>query len=208
MPRSHQKQHGGKIIGTRWVDVSKGDVETPNCRSRLVGREFNVGRVTPCTQPPLLEALRVVLSHAAAWCDGNMSGRRGVMINDVRRAYFYAKATRDIYIEIPAEDEDAGPDVLGSKARPVLGQVCYPGVALFNSTRALSNSTRVPTWVFGPRRSKKTLHWGCLGPQGGAGDLFLPFSSCRLGHFWPTSDPRQWPFGVNQPICDLGWNRS
>ena len=35
------------------------------------------------------------------------------MINDVHRAYFYATATGDIYIEIPAEDEDAGPDVLG-----------------------------------------------------------------------------------------------
>ena len=35
------------------------------------------------------------------------------MINDVRRAYFYAPATRDIYIEIPKEDPDAGPQVLG-----------------------------------------------------------------------------------------------
>ena len=26
VPRSHQKQHRGKIIGTRWVDVNKGDV--------------------------------------------------------------------------------------------------------------------------------------------------------------------------------------
>ena len=36
-----------------------------------------------------------------------------MMINDVRRAYFYAKARRDIYIEIPTEDPDAGPGVLG-----------------------------------------------------------------------------------------------
>jgi hypothetical protein len=87
VPRSHQKQHGGKIIGTRWVDVNKGDVEAPNCRSRLVGREFNVGRDDSLyAATPPLEALRVVLSHAATWCDGNMSGRRGVMINDVRQA--------------------------------------------------------------------------------------------------------------------------
>ena len=26
------------------------------------------------------------------------------MMNDVRRAYFYAKATRDVYIELPKED--------------------------------------------------------------------------------------------------------
>ena len=35
------------------------------------------------------------------------------MINDVRRAYFYAKASRDLYIELPAEEPEAGPGVLG-----------------------------------------------------------------------------------------------
>ena len=33
-------------------------------------------------------------------------------INDVRGAYFYAKVSRDIYVELPAEDPDAGPDLL------------------------------------------------------------------------------------------------
>ena len=98
VPRAHQRQHGGKIIGTRWVDTNKGDSESPNCRSRLVGREFNVGRDdTLYAATPPLEALRVVLSHAATWCSSDVSRRRGVMINDVRRAYFYAKATRYIH---------------------------------------------------------------------------------------------------------------
>ena len=35
------------------------------------------------------------------------------MINDVRRAYFYAHIQRDVYIEVPAEDPRAGRDVLG-----------------------------------------------------------------------------------------------
>ena len=35
------------------------------------------------------------------------------MINDVRRAYFYAHTQRDVYIEVPPEDPNAGPDVLG-----------------------------------------------------------------------------------------------
>ena len=38
VPRSHQSQTGGKLIGTRWVDVNRGDAEAPDCRSRLVGR--------------------------------------------------------------------------------------------------------------------------------------------------------------------------
>ena len=35
------------------------------------------------------------------------------MINGVRRAYFYAKAKWDIYIEVPTEDPESGPNVLG-----------------------------------------------------------------------------------------------
>ena len=29
------------------------------------------------------------------------------MINDVRRAYFYAKQKRNVFINLPAEDEEA-----------------------------------------------------------------------------------------------------
>ena len=35
------------------------------------------------------------------------------MINDVRRAYFYAKIQRDVYIELPKEDPDYGKGLLG-----------------------------------------------------------------------------------------------
>ena len=34
VPRDHQKQSGGKIIQTRWVDVNKGDEECPLYRRR------------------------------------------------------------------------------------------------------------------------------------------------------------------------------
>ena len=44
VPREHQHATGGKIIGVRWVDVNKGDATETNYRSRLVGREFNIGR--------------------------------------------------------------------------------------------------------------------------------------------------------------------
>ena len=35
------------------------------------------------------------------------------MVNDVSRAYFYAKCSRVIYIELPKEDPEAHPDYLG-----------------------------------------------------------------------------------------------
>ena len=114
VPRSHQRATGGKIIGTRWVDVNKGDTEVPDCRSRLVGREFNIGKDDDLyAATPPLEALRWVLSVAGTWARGRSRERRSVMINDVRRAYFYAHIQRDVYIEVPPEDPNAGPDVLG-----------------------------------------------------------------------------------------------
>ena len=96
------------------MDVNKGDAEVPDCRSRLVGREFNVGKDDNLyAATPPLEALRWVLSVAGTWARGRSGERRSVMINDVRRAYFYAHIQRDVYIEVPPEDPNAGPDVLG-----------------------------------------------------------------------------------------------
>ena len=85
----------GKIIGVRWVDVNKGDSQDPEYRSRLVGREFNVGKddALYAATPPL-EALRLIISHAATFPDSGPP--RVIMINDVRRAYFYAKINRDV----------------------------------------------------------------------------------------------------------------
>ena len=91
VPRSHQQRTGGKIVSTRWVDTNKGDTQHPNCRSRLVGREFNVERDDSLyAATPPLEALRLILSYAATWATGRDTRRRNVMVNDVRRAYFYA----------------------------------------------------------------------------------------------------------------------
>ena len=57
-----------------------------DCRSRLVGREFNVGRddALYASTPPL-EAPRIIVSDAATI--GEDYERKEVMPNDVRRAY-------------------------------------------------------------------------------------------------------------------------
>ena len=91
----------------RWVDVNKGDATDTNYRSRFVGREFNVGcdDALHAATPPL-EAFRVVISHAATHSQGG--ARCSVMVDDMRRAYFYAKIQRDVYIELPQEDEMHG----------------------------------------------------------------------------------------------------
>ena len=60
---------------------------------------------------PSLEALRLIISHAATHAEDGV--RRMVMVNDVARAYFYAKINRDVYIELPKEDPKADPNMLG-----------------------------------------------------------------------------------------------
>ena len=101
----------GKIIKTRWIDVNKGDSVRTNYRSRLVGKEFKTyADDSLYASTPPLEATRLIMSRAAT-DDGTP---RELMVNDVARAYFHAKCTRDIYIELPEEDEQYGVgDVVG-----------------------------------------------------------------------------------------------
>ena len=71
IPRAVMRSKGGKTINTRWIDTNKGDEQDPDYRSRLVGKEFNVGvfGVGPSlyAATPPLEALRLVVSQAATW---------------------------------------------------------------------------------------------------------------------------------------------
>ncbi len=96
---------GIKIIKTRWIDINKGDLMSPIHRSRFVGKEFNEGKDdTLFAATPPLEALRLLVSEAATWSRRGNKGRKAIMINDVARAFFEAKATRDICVELPEED--------------------------------------------------------------------------------------------------------
>ena len=48
---------------------------------------------------------------------GIVSGNEGrglhIMFNDVKRAYFHAEAQRELYVDIPKEDPEWAPDVVG-----------------------------------------------------------------------------------------------
>ena len=55
---------------------------------------------------PPLKALRLIISHAATYQDSGP--QRVIVINDVRRAYSYAKINRDVDIELPKEDPKYG----------------------------------------------------------------------------------------------------
>ena len=102
----HKSQAIGKnIIKLRWIDVNKMDAENPMIRSRIVAKEYN-DHVDPnlfASTPPI-EALRFILSKAAT----NSDQKKVIMLNDVSRAFFNAKVTREVYVQLPPEDIGPG----------------------------------------------------------------------------------------------------
>ena len=105
--------NGWKIINIRWIDINKGDDESPIYRSRAVAKEFNDGAINGLfAGTPPLEALRTLVSEAATISEnGTTIDENVIMINDVARAFFEAKATRKVCIELP--DEDKTPEDVG-----------------------------------------------------------------------------------------------
>ena len=106
---------GRKIIRTKWVDVTKGDSQMVDYRSRLIAMEFNdAPDPSLLASTPPLEAMRYIIHQAAT------TGRdeaQCVMLVDVKRAYFNSEATRDIFIEIPKEDRVDGDETKIGKLR-------------------------------------------------------------------------------------------
>ena len=78
--------------------------KNPNYRSRLVRREFNTHtRDDLFAGTPPLDALKSIISMTA-------SGNKGevIMVNDVSRAFFHAKACRDVYVQLADEGKVPG----------------------------------------------------------------------------------------------------
>ena len=53
----------------------------------------------------------MIVSHAGTITEDNV--RREIMVNDVPRAYFYAKIGRGLFIELPPEDTEYGSGRVG-----------------------------------------------------------------------------------------------
>ena len=93
------QQTGKKPLDLRWVDHNKGDSEKPVYRSRLVAKEFKRGNDSELyAATPPIENLRILISLCAR------DPRRRIMISDISRAYFYAKAQRSVFVDLIAED--------------------------------------------------------------------------------------------------------
>ena len=92
-----------QVILTKWLDTNKGDETRPNHRARLVGREIAREKTDDLfAATPPLESMKGLISMAASSQGGTEPYR--VMAMDVKRTYFYAPATRSLFIRIPRED--------------------------------------------------------------------------------------------------------
>ena len=95
---------GKAPISVGWIDINKGDQAQPNYRSRMVAREINTHRREDLfAATPPLEALKLILSMATTGNKGEI-----LMVNDINRAFFHARAKRDVYVQLPPEDIEPG----------------------------------------------------------------------------------------------------
>ena len=121
------------IVGTRWLDVDKGDARAPNLRSRLVAQEYNDGQEYTglfAATPPL-EALRLLVSEAATVRSRQPQEDNYILIADVSRAFFEAPAVRTVCVELPDEAFEDG--------RKVPGKVGLLQLSLYGTRDAAAN---------------------------------------------------------------------
>ena len=90
----------GKVIGSRWVNCNKNDINDPDVRCRLVAQEINLHHDDSfyAATPPL-EAKRMIFSEWASTQDVY----RQLSFIDVKKAYFYGVPDRNLYIRFPPE---------------------------------------------------------------------------------------------------------
>ena len=98
-----QSDPDGKIIGSRWVNCNKNDINDPDVRCRLVGQEVNThADESFYAATPPLEAKRLLFSQWSTEQSRNGSDLQLSFV-DVKKAYFYGVPTRSLYVRFPPE---------------------------------------------------------------------------------------------------------
>eukprot|EP00435_Cladocopium_sp_Y103_P070140 s53_g34.t1 len=121
----------GKPLQLKWVDVNKGDHQSPKIRSRLVAKEIKkakplaeqLGGADTFAATPPIESVYALMSSFMTRRSRDEE-RKLMAAWDVSRAHFMGKAARDIYVELPEEDKvhpgDEGP-MMGKLLRSMYG---------------------------------------------------------------------------------------
>ena len=92
---------GAGPVGTKWLDTNKGDEKNPVYRSRWVAQQYRRAWVEAIfSATPNIETVRLLLADAANRCRpiGKAKDYMAVVVIDIKRAYFYAPAQKEIYV--------------------------------------------------------------------------------------------------------------
>ena len=93
------KETGAGPIGSRWININKGDEQRPNYRSRLVIQEVRHSGIEAIfAATPPLESIRFLLSLQRSTTE-----KLKVMFIDIRRAHWTATIQRKVYVRLPKE---------------------------------------------------------------------------------------------------------
>ena len=111
-------------IGTKWVDVNKGDKVNPEYRSRLVAKEIKTDKRNDLfAATPPLEGKKLLFSLSVTEGIGhdkrNRKGGMKLDFIDIRRAFFHARANRPVYVKLP--DEEYQPGMCGRLNKAMYG---------------------------------------------------------------------------------------
>ena len=113
----------GVLLTTKWVVTNKGSEKEPVAKARLVAREFvssRIDRDTLFSGTPGLSSFRLVASRAATRSRGGR--QRILMVLDVKTAFLYGQAKRNLFIELPEHDPHFGKgDYVGQLRRSLYG---------------------------------------------------------------------------------------
>ena len=102
---------GKSPIIVRWIDINNGGTDNPNYRPRFVAREINIcKRDDLFAATPPLEALKTIIAMTATSNKGEI-----IMVNYISRAFFHAKAERDVFVQLPEEDKGENDEKLCGK---------------------------------------------------------------------------------------------
>ena len=116
---------GGKIVGTRWVDIAKAG----ECKSRLVAQEFGKDCDRDdlfASTPPLIATKLILSDYCSRGVDGPMG--RKLMILDIKSAFLYGEIEELIFVELPPEDPLHGQGYVGQLSKAMYGTRTAPQV--------------------------------------------------------------------------------
>ena len=95
-----------KIIKTRWVDINKGDEQSPEIRCRLVAKEVKKRNNTEeesanffASTPPL-EAVKFLISEAMTKTVSRNNPPLKLSFVDVKKAHLCSDVLRELYVEL------------------------------------------------------------------------------------------------------------